>query len=188
MQCMDDKLGPALALRLQAHDAAAFNELVQSCERPLFNLAFRMLGNADEAADATQDVFVKVFENVATYDPQRRLFSWIYRIAVNESLDRLKHHRRTDAVAVPVEDLPLASNERGPAEQAQGGEAHDLIQAALMELPRDYRAVIVLRHFSDLSYAQMAETLHIPEKTVKSRLYSARQELRAKLCTRGLTA
>lgn len=188
MEGTDGKLGLALALRLQAHDGAAFSELVESCERPLFNLAFRMLGDADEAADATQDVFVKVFENVATYDPQRRLFSWIYRIAINESLDRLKHRRRSHVVAVPVEELQLAGAERGPAERAQDGEAQDLIQATLMELSRDYRAVIVLRHYSDLSYSQMAEILHIPEKTVKSRLYSARQELRERLGARGLTA
>lgn len=188
MQAMDDKLGTALALRLQAHDPAAFRELVESCERPLFSLAFRMLGNADEAADATQDVFIKVFENVATYDPHRRLFSWIYRIAVNESLDRLKHHRRTDAVAIPVEDLPLEGAERGPDQCAQDSQAHHVVQAALMELPRDQRAVIVLRHFTGLSYLEMAEILHIPEKTVKSRLHDARRELRVKLCTRGLTA
>lgn len=184
---MDDKLGPAWLAQLQARDAAAFNKLVECYERPLFNVACRMLGNAAEAADATQDVFLKAFENMASYDPRYRLFSWIYRIAVNESLDRLKHHRRTDAVAVPVEDLPLASDERGPEECARGSESHDMIQAALLELQADYRAVIVLRHFSDCSYQQMADILHVPEKTVKSRLYSARQELRVKLCARGVT-
>ena len=65
---------------------------------------------------------------------------------------------------------------------------HDVIQAALMELPHDHRVVIVLRHFAECSYSQMADILHIPEKTVKSRLYSARQVLREKLCKRGVTA
>ena len=82
----------------------------------------------------------------------------------------------------------MASAERGPEQLAGDLQTHDLIQAALLELPADYRAVIVLRHFSECSYAQMAEILHIPEKTVKSRLYSARQEMRAFLCARGMAA
>lgn len=188
MGVMDDELGAAWLASFQARDATAFAKLVQYYERPLFNLAYRMLGNPAEAADATQDVFLKAFENVGSYDPKYRVFSWIYRIAVNEALDRLKHHRRTDAVAVPADDLPLPSVEPGPEEQERNRQAHDLIQSALMELPQDHRAVIILRHFSECSYQQMADILHIPEKTVKSRLYSARQELRVKLCTRGLTA
>jgi RNA polymerase sigma-70 factor (ECF subfamily) len=187
MGVMDDNLSSAWLARLRARDAAAFGKLVECYERPLFNVAYRMLGNAAEAADATQDVFLKAFQNMASYDTKYRLFSWIYRIAVNESLDRLKHHQRTDAVAVPVEELPLASAEPDPEERALDGQMHDQIQAALLELPADYRALIVLRHFAECSYAQMAETLGVPEKTVKSRLYSARQALRVKLCAHGVT-
>ncbi|MGH8215220.1 MAG: RNA polymerase sigma factor [Rhodanobacteraceae bacterium] len=184
----DDELDPPWVARLRARDADAFGRLVDCYERPMFNVAYRMLGNAAEAADATQDVFLKVFENLAAYDPKYRLFSWIYRIAVNEAIDRLKRRMRSDLVAVDVADLPLASAERGPEQLADDLQTHDLIQAALLELPPDHRAVIVLRHFSECSYAQMAEILHIPEKTVKSRLYSARQEMRAFLCTRGVAA
>ncbi|MGH8164914.1 MAG: RNA polymerase sigma factor, partial [Rhodanobacteraceae bacterium] len=120
--------------------------------------------------------------------PKYRLFSWIYRIAVNEAIDRLKRRLRSNPVAVDVADLPLASAERGPEQVAGDGQTHDLIQAALLELPPDHRAVIVLRHFSECSYEQMAEILHIPEKTVKSRLYSARQEMRLLLSARGVAA
>ena len=172
--------------RLRMRDATAFSELIECYERPMFNVAFRMLGSAAEAADATQNVFLKVFEHIAGYDPTYRLFSWIYRIAVNESIDRLKHRRHAEAVAIDVEDFPLASAERGPEQVAGDAQLHDLIQTALMELPYDHRVVIVLRHFAECSYAQMAEILHIPEKTVKSRLYSARQELHGKLFARGV--
>ncbi len=172
--------------RLRMRDANAFSELIECYERPMFNVAFRMLGSAAEAADATQNVFLKVFEHIAGYDPTYRLFSWIYRIAVNESIDRLKHRRHAEAVAIDVEDFPLASAERGPEQVAGDAQLHDLIQTALMELPYDHRVVIVLRHFAECSYAQMAEILHIPEKTVKSRLYSARQELHGKLFARGV--
>ena len=188
MGISNDQLGPEWVARLRVGDAEAFGRLVEAYEHPMFNVAYRMLGNAAEAADATQDVFLKVFENLATYDSKYRLFSWIYRIAVNEAIDRLKRHVRSDSVAVDVADLPLASAERGPEQLAGDLQTHDLIQAALLELPADYRAVIVLRHFSECSYAQMAEILHIPEKTVKSRLYSARQEMRAFLCARGMAA
>ncbi|HJR14028.1 MAG TPA: sigma-70 family RNA polymerase sigma factor [Rhodanobacteraceae bacterium] len=183
---MNDEPDAAWLARLRVHEAGAFTQLIEYYERPMFNVAFRMLGNIAEAADATQDVFLKVFENIAGYDPKYRLFSWIYRIAVNESIDRLKHRRHAEVVAIDVEDFPLASTERGPEQMAGDAQMHDLIQTALMELQYDHRAVIVLRHFAECSYAQMAEILHIPEKTVKSRLYSARQELHGKLFAHGV--
>lgn len=183
---MSDEPDAAWLARLRVHEAGAFTQLIECYERPMFNVAYRMLGNAAEAADATQDVFLKVFENIAGYDPKYRLFSWIYRIAVNESIDRLKHRRHAETVAIDVEDFPLASAERGPEQMAGDAQMHDLIQTALMELPYDHRVVIVLRHFAECSYAQMAEILHIPDKTVKSRLYSARQELHGKLFARGV--
>ncbi|MGH8182469.1 MAG: RNA polymerase sigma factor [Rhodanobacteraceae bacterium] len=189
MECKgltSDEPDAAWVARLRVRDADAFSQLVECYERPMFNVAYRMLGSAAEAADATQDVFLKVFENIATYDPKYRLFSWIYRIAVNESIDRLKHRRHVEAVAIDVEDFPLASAERGPEQVAGDAQMHDMIQTALMELQYDHRVVIVLRHFADCSYSQMAQILHIPEKTVKSRLYSARQELHGKLFARGV--
>lgn len=181
-----DEPDAAWVVRLRMRDAGAFSQLIECYERPMFNVAYRMLGNAAEAADATQDVFLKVFENIAGYDPQYRLFSWIYRIAMNESIDRLKHRRHAEAVAMDMDDFPLASAERGPEQMAGDAQMHDVIQTALMELPHDHRVVIVLRHFAECSYAQMAEILHIPEKTVKSRLYSARQELHQKLFAHGV--
>lgn len=184
---MSDEPDAAWVARLRMHDAGAFRQLIECYERPMFNVAYRMLGNAAEAADATQDVFLKVFENIAGYDTQYRLFSWIYRIAMNESIDRLKHRRHAESVAIE-EDFPLASAERGPEQVAGDAQMHDAIQTALMEMPYDHRVVIVLRHFAECSYAQMAEILHIPEKTVKSRLYSARQELQGKLFARGVAA
>ncbi len=183
---MDVERDPDWLARLQALDAAAFGQLVELYERPLFRVAYRMLGNPAEAADVTQDAFLKVFENMATFDPQHRLFSWIYRIAVNTALDRLKHRQYADVAATPVDTLPLPDSVHGPVEQVEDSQLHDAVQAAIMELQGDYRAVIVLRHFSGFSYGQMAEILDIPEKTIKSRLYSARQALRVKLCARGV--
>lgn len=183
-----DELDPMLVARLVQGDETAFEQLVTCYERPMFNVAYRMLGSLSEAADVTQTVFMKVFEHLHEYDPKYRLFSWIYRIAVNESIDRLQRHKRTTGMEDPVENMPLESGERRPDELFGNEQLHDLIQATLMELQKDYRAVIVLRHFSECSYENMAEILQVPEKTVKSRLFSARQLLRQKLMDRGVTS
>jgi RNA polymerase sigma-70 factor (ECF subfamily) len=193
---MDDDRERALLLRCQQGEREAFAALVGSCEKPVFGVAYRMLGNVSDAADATQSVFLKVFEHVGEYDGQHRAFSWIYRIAVNEALDRLQWRKRnggdtgTPGAAIDegegtLEDR-VASTDGGPEESVEAEQLHDCVQAALMELQADHRAVIVLRHFSGCSYEEMATVLHLPEKTVKSRLHTARQVLRKRLCAHGV--
>jgi RNA polymerase sigma-70 factor (ECF subfamily) len=162
-------------------DRQALDSLVRRYERPVYNAAFRMLGNPEEAADVSQTVFLKAFENLDRYDPRHKFFSWIYRIAINESINQLNRRK-------PAE--PLADNvESGTAEPDSALEADRLgadLQSALMELQEDYRAVIVLRHFTEHSYRQIGEILDIPEKTVKSRLFSARQRMKDSLEKMGV--
>jgi RNA polymerase sigma-70 factor (ECF subfamily) len=162
-------------------DRRALDSLVRRYERPVYNAAFRMLGTRDEAADVTQTVFLKAFENLDRFNPQYRFFSWLYRIAINESIDQLKRRRRVEPL---VGDG--VSAERGPEAATEAGRMHDALQAALMALDEDHRAVIVLRHFTGYSYRQIGEILEIPDRTVKSRLYSARQKMRANLENRGI--
>jgi RNA polymerase sigma-70 factor (ECF subfamily) len=194
---MDDDRERALLVRCQHGDRDAFAALVESCERPVFGVAYRMLGNVSDAADAAQSVFLKVFEHLGEYDGKHRAFSWIYRIAVNEALDRLQWRKRNGAATgaesggtIGQEEVSLeervASTDGGPEQSAEAGQLHDCVQAALMELHKDHRAVIVLRHFSGCSYEEMANILHLPEKTVKSRLHTARQVLRKHLCAHGV--
>ena len=183
-----EQLDAGFLARLREGDRDAFEHLVECYERPMFNLAWRMLGNSTEAADATQNVFMKVLEHIRDYDPKYRLFSWIYRIAVNESIDRLNRRKRTASYDDRAEEMSLESGERGPDELVGTGQMHALIEAALMELQQDYRAIIVLRHFSGCHYREIAEILQIPEKTVKSRLFSARKELRNWLSARGVVS
>jgi RNA polymerase sigma-70 factor (ECF subfamily) len=192
---MDDDRERTLLIHCQQGDRDAFAELVGSCERPVFGVAYRMLGNVSDAADATQSVFLKVFEHLGEYDGKHRAFSWIYRIAVNEALDRLQWRKRNGDTGTPgaavdegegaLEDR-MASTDGGPEESVEAEQLHDCVQAALMELQSDHRAVIVLRHFAGCSYEEMAGVLHLPEKTVKSRLHTARQVLRKRLCARGV--
>jgi RNA polymerase sigma-70 factor (ECF subfamily) len=147
----------------------------------MFNAAYRILGNPDDAADATQSAFLKAFENLHRYDPKYKFFSWIYRIAVNESINQLKRSRRQQPL-----DEHEAGNDPGPVHAVEAGDLSREIQDGLMGLSEDYRTVIVLRHFSECSYRQISEILQIPEKTVKSRLYSARQLMKDRLVAHGV--
>jgi len=157
--------------RCLSGDTAAFETLITRYQRVLGTVAYRMLGNRDDARDATQAAFVKAYERLDTYDPSFRFFSWIYRILTNECLNALRARRPEDPV---TPDLSLAS---APVDGLEAAERRAAVQAALQALSREYREVVVLRHFADLSYDEMAAALGIPAKTVKSRLYSARQQL-----------
>jgi RNA polymerase sigma-70 factor (ECF subfamily) len=161
--------------RSLAGDAAAFEALVARYERVLFNVAYRMLGNRDDAADATQTAFVRAFERLESYKSGFKFFSWIYRILSNECLNQIRARH-------PQEPLtPDVAHVDGPLERLEGEELQRQVQAALLSLDPDYRAVITLRHFAELSYDQMSDALGIPVKTVKSRLYTARQRLAERL-------
>lgn len=161
----------ALVGRCLQGDHAAFRVLVERYQGPLFRLAYRMLGNAEDAKDATQDAFVSAYEHLAAYDPQRRFFSWIYRILVNDCLNVLRARR-------PVDTLdPLLSGGDDPFDRAQAGEVRARVRAALLRLTDEQREVILLRHFAGLSYREIADAIALPEKTVKSRLFAARQRL-----------
>ena len=157
-------------------DRRAMSQLVDQYRRPVFNAAYRILGNMDDAADATQTVFLKVFEHLADYDQKYKFFSWVYRIAINESLNQVKKRRSQE----PLDDSQ-ASPWQGPAEALDSTRLCNRVQGALMLLNDDYRTVVVLKHISGCSYQQISEILQLPEKTVKSRLYSARQLMKKAL-------
>jgi RNA polymerase sigma-70 factor (ECF subfamily) len=164
----DDGLWVARCLR---GDPSAFEPLVERYQRVLYTVAFRMLGNTEDARDAVQNAFVRAYERLDTYDPARKFFSWIYRIAVNECLNTIRARH-------PSEELgPELQIEAGIYEAVQVAELQDRIQRALTHLTPEYRDVVVLRHFGELSYEEIASALSIPVKTVKSRLFTARQRL-----------
>ena len=157
-------------------DRRAMSQLVSQYQRPVYNAAYRILGNMDDAADTTQIVFLKVFEHIADYDSKFKFFSWVYRIAINESLNQVKKRRKQE----PLADSQ-ASPWRGPAEELDSSQLSSRVQGALMLLSEDYRTVVVLKHITGCSYLQISEILQLPEKTVKSRLYSARQLMKKTL-------
>ena len=170
----------ALVARCLRGDPAAFEPLVTRYERVLFSVALRLVGDYEDARDATQNAFVRAYLHLETFDPSRRFFSWIYRIVVNECLN-LKRARRPGE---PLADTLVAAD-AGPMEAVVAREEHDRIQSALLGLTAEYREVVVLRHFAELSYAEISETTGVPEKTVRSRLFSARKRLGELLGSEG---
>ena len=168
---MDSGEDAELVARCLQGDVEAFEPLVARYQRVLFGVALRFLGDREDARDVTQNAFVKAYEKLATYDSSHRFFSWIYRIVVNESLNlrqRRPAHQRLDE--------SLASAE-SPYAEAEAHETVERVQAGLLKLSPEHREVVVLRHFAELSYGDISFTLGLPEKTVKSRLYTARQRL-----------
>jgi RNA polymerase sigma-70 factor, ECF subfamily len=161
----------ALVRQALAGQTEAFGELVTRYQRVMFTVALRMLGNPADAQDATQDAFVKAYQRLTTFDPSYRFYSWMYRILINECLN-LNRDRRPEE---PLEsDLAAVGS---PFDTALAVERRMQIDTALLRLSPEYRAVVVLRHFAGQSYGEIADALAIPEKTVKSRLYTARQQL-----------
>jgi len=152
-------------------DVAAFEPLVEKYQRVLFSVARRLLADDEDARDVTQNTFIKAYEGLDSYDPERKFFSWLYRIAVNESLNL----RRTRRPREPLPDaIPVGG---GQLEGIEASERAALIREALKALPDDYREVIVLRHFAELSYQEISDATGVPESTVKSRLFTGRRRL-----------
>jgi RNA polymerase sigma-70 factor, ECF subfamily len=153
-------------------DRSAAVSLIDRYERRLFNVALRMLGNVQDAEDVTQTVFGNVFLSLESYDPRYRFFSWIYRMTVNESLNQLKRRKPMvtldEDASIPVQTIA--------ADDAV--EAEDRVGRALLDLTPNDRSVVVLRHLNFLSYDEIADVLKIPVRTVKSRLFTARERLR----------
>ena len=170
-----DEQDRALVKRYLEGQRDAASGLVNRYQQRLFNVALRMLGNVQDAEDVTQTVFLNAFRKLETYDPRYRFFSWIYRMTVNESLNVLKRRKRTvtleDELAIPA---PGAAPDRAAT-------AEDRVGKALMWLNPDDRAVVVLKYFVSFSYQEIADVLEIPVRTVKSRLYTARERLRITL-------
>ena len=171
-----------LVRRCRDGDRAAFTHLVIRYQKPVYNAALRLLRDPEESRDVAQTAFLKAFEHIADYDPSFKFYSWIYRIAVNESLNVLG--RRKPYEQISGEEADEAP---GPERLIEGGQARHAIEDALMRISPELRAVVVLRHFMHLSYRDMGEILVLPERTAKSRLYSARQLLRDLLLQHGAT-
>ena len=159
-------------------DQAAFGRLVDAYQRPVYNLAYRMLGSASEAEDATQETFVRIYTKLYTYHPDRKLSSWVLSIASHYCIDRLRRKRLS---WLSLEDdqgaAVLPSRQPGPEEATLRGEVRDEVQAHVAQLEPGYRVPLILRYWYDLSYEEIAEIMGITVQAVKSRLHRARLQI-----------
>ena len=178
---------------LQAGDAGAYEKLLQRYQNPVFNLAWRLLNDPTDAADVTQEVFLKVFRNLSGFRGQASLRTWIYRIAVNEAHNRrrwLFRHRRGETGLDELFDdsesreRPLVDSSQSPFDFAMNCEAQGLLEEGLAAVNPIFRAALVLREVEDLSYEEIADVLEISLGTVKSRILRGREALRSYLASR----
>ena len=159
----------------------AFGDLVERYQKVIFNLAYRITRDYDEAEDIAQAAFVRAYEHLDRFDPKYKFFSWLYRIATNETLNRLKSASKMGELSPG-----LRAQGKDPEEVYGETETGCKIQEALMDLGASYRTLIVLRHFRDCSYREIGSILGISEKKGKSRLFTARCLLRDALVSRGI--
>ena len=175
-----------LVSRWQAGDASAFEALVRRHERPVFRLALRMLGSREEAEDVTQEALLSLHRHGHSFRRESRFSTFVYRVAANAALNRRRTLGRSRAREGALsqrqdagDDLPSAP--RDPEDAASGVQIQARVQQALLELPPDLRAAVVLYDIEGQSYGEIAEVLRIPEGTVKSRIHRARSALRERL-------
>ncbi|MGO9269157.1 MAG: RNA polymerase sigma factor [Terriglobia bacterium] len=177
---MDEQ--PDLVKRALAGENSAWEELLTGHSRKIYNLCYRFTGRTSEAEDLTQEVFIKVFQTLRTYDAAQGAFStWLNRVARNHLVD---HYRRTrkdrltssiDEDAGQIEERP--SQLEGPMARVESRERHELLQAALGRLSPDMREAVILRDLQDLEYEEISQVLGVPVGTVKSRINRGRLEL-----------
>jgi len=165
-------------------DQAAWETVVRQNWRKVFNVAYKFVGKHDEAEDLTQDIFLKIFKALATFDRRANFQTWIISISRNLCIDHyrsVRKERQTIAREVDAGDLQPISLDRGPYAAAEQQDLRVLLRQALQVLPATLRAAVVLRDLQELSYQEIADRLGLPEGTVKSRINRGRIELARQL-------
>lgn len=173
--------------RVLGGEARDYALLVDRYQRRLHWTCLRLLGDADEADDVVQEAFVRAYDHLSDYDPGFRFYTWIFRIARNLALNRLRRRRLWGFLSLsgPGAPEPEAVDDSGSA--VEGRELAEALAACLEGLPGDQRECFRLRHAEDFSYAEIAATLGVPQGTVMSRLSRAREKMRRCIESKGVT-
>ncbi len=184
----------SLLAGLRQGDEAAYELLIQRYERPVYNLVSRLVDDPADAADAVQEVFLKVFRKVRWFRGESSLKTWIYRIAINEARNQRRwfgRHRQREVGLDPTPGEPgsgytnwLEDQQPSPFDIALDHETRALIEDALNEVSPAFRAALVLREMEGFSYEEIAEILEVSLGTVKSRILRGREALRKSLGAR----
>ena len=166
----------AWAVRAQLGDEQAFASLVDAYKGPVYNLAYRMLGGAGAAEDATQETFLRAYKRIKTYDSSRKFSSWILSIASHHCIDRLRRKRGQELSMDEMEGARWIPDEKPrPEERTLLAEQRATVRELMTALPSQYRLVISLRYWHDMSYEEIAQVTESTQSAVKSRLHRARQ-------------
>jgi RNA polymerase sigma-70 factor, ECF subfamily len=168
-------------------DRERFGALVERYQSRLVNYLYRLLRSADDAHDLAQEVLIKVYQVLDRYDPQYKFSTWLFRIAQNAAIDQIRR-RRLKVVSMRLEDeggeerdWDLPAPQRGPYGDLRNVERGKAIQVAIDALPWEYRELILLRHFGELPYDEIARLKQMPLGTVKNKLFRGRQMLKERL-------
>lgn len=172
-----------LIRRAKKGDSDAFRLLVETYQTAVYRLALRMCGESG-AEDAAQEAFVAAWRGLPRFRGECRFSTWLYRLTTNAAIDYLRREQkqRTDG---DVDDLPLADDSPSPQEQAERSETQQRVRKALAALSDEHRQILLLRYMQELDYGEIAQTLHISEGTVKSRINRAKARLRELLAQEG---
>jgi RNA polymerase sigma-70 factor (ECF subfamily) len=159
-----------------------YGEIVKRYQKKLFSYIYRLVGNKEEAEDILQNVFVKAYRNIKTFDVKRKFSSWIYRIAHNEAINFLKKRNRKrfvswEDIVASKDKLETQSDEASPIDTWIREESRLEVQRALAGLPERYRKVLMLRYFSDKSYEQIGRAIKSPVNTVGTLINRAKKKL-----------
>ncbi|MBM7591308.1 RNA polymerase sigma factor SigW [Brevibacillus fulvus] len=174
--------------RAKRGDREAFAELIEIYKDKIFQLAYRMVGNRQEAEDIAQETFLRVFANLHTYDDQYKFSTWIYRIATNLCIDRGRKKKPDFSLDEEIEQgegldwySRLSSKEQTPEEKVVTQELQETVQDALSQLAPKYRSIMILRYIEDLSLQEISDILKLPITTIKTRIHRGREALRGRL-------
>lgn len=174
-----------LVRKAAAGDSDAFEQLVLSYEKPIYNLCLRMCGNADDAMDLTQETFLKAWHSLGSFRADAAFSTWLYRLCSNLCIDHLRREQKRKVLPLQVEDsdgderpLDVPDPAAGPEERLSAQEDRQQVADALQSLEPEYREALTLRVLHDLSYADIAAVLQVREGTVKSRIARAREKMR----------
>ncbi len=175
-----------LLQKSKAGDISAFEELIEGYQKKIFNIAFRIVGNYDDANDLAQEVLIRIYRSIGNFKEQSSFSTWIYRITTNVCLDDIRKRKNKKVISldeeIKVEDgemqRQIVSNDPLPEDTAERGELRELVNGAIQSLSEEHRVVIVLRDLQGFSYEEISGILKCPEGTVKSRINRARQALK----------
>lgn len=178
-----------LVERARQGDVDAFEALIVQYERKVYNLAYRLTGNPEDASDLAQEAFVRVYQSLGDFRGDSSFATWLYRIVANACRDELRRRQRQRTVSLEVtvenEDGEMvrqyADEGEGPDQALERVELQRLVRETLATLDEDHRQILILRDFQDLSYQDIAELLNLSLGTVKSRINRARNALKEKL-------